>query len=184
MGGSTCTVTVIRIKVIQELFLVLNGLKTGLQLAIKYECFLRIKVGCNVQKAVDILGSSTFQESGDCFLSYRNSDHVKTEGICKYFTKRRALVKGTSLGTLIPVIKDLKHLQAKVNNVGFQFMKVTRTQNEAAHYLAKFSKDKAVEGPEEIQPAAFPSGLETTLWKDAFGCKTMYSRAFIHSTGS
>ncbi|KAL5723859.1 hypothetical protein ACHQM5_007201 [Ranunculus cassubicifolius] len=157
---------------------VLDGLKTGFELALQHG-FSRLDVGCNVQKAVDLLGSSSFKRAGKCFVGAQ-STHVKIKGICPDCTRRRVLVKSTSLKTLIPVIKDLKDLQAKVDQVGFLFKKLGRDQNEAAHYLAKMAK-RSEHGvySKEINPPEFPDELKKILWSDAYGCDTKYSLSLI-----
>ncbi|KAI3954162.1 hypothetical protein MKW98_017986 [Papaver atlanticum] len=156
-----------------QLFQVLSGIKTGIDLAVKYG-YLRLSVCCNAQKAVELLGSSTFRTAGTCHLRDRSIHKVKTGSICRACTKRRLSVRGSSLEILIPVIKELKVVQAKFDESNFRLTKVVRDQNEPAHYLARSAEGNAVEAPKEIQPADFPHELGEYLWNDAFDCDTMY----------
>ncbi|KAI3868825.1 hypothetical protein MKW92_040721, partial [Papaver armeniacum] len=164
-----------------QFFQVLSGLKTGLGLAIKHGC-LRLIVGCNVRKAVDLL-DFVFQKGGACRSGAGSSSHVKIKGICKDCSKRRVLVKDATLETLIPVIAKLKDLRARLDKSQFVgFSMIDRDENEPAHCLAKMAKRDALKAKrlplkesKVIRPADFPRKLEKTLWNDAFDCDTRYS---------
>ncbi|KAI3841715.1 hypothetical protein MKW92_049151 [Papaver armeniacum] len=152
-----------------QFFQVLSGLKTGLGLAIKYGC-LRLIVGCNVRKAVDLL-DFVFQKGGACRSGAGSSSHVKIKGICKDCSKRRVLVKDTTLETSIPVIANLKDLRAQLDKSQFVgFSMIDRDENEPAHCLAKMAKRDALKAKrlplkesKVIRPADFPHKLEKTL---------------------
>ncbi|MCL7026790.1 hypothetical protein MKW94_023915, partial [Papaver nudicaule] len=171
-----------------QFFQVLSGLKIGLDLAVKNGC-LRLAVGCNVQRAIDLLGrSSSFNIVGDCYLDDACGSHVKKDGICKDCTKTFVMVKDATFDTLVPVISELKVVQAKVEESYFRLTKISRHENEAAHFLAKMAKRDALRGvktsfkvpskvSKEMKPADFPRELQKILWKDAFGCDTRYSHS-------
>ncbi|MCL7037953.1 hypothetical protein MKW94_006591, partial [Papaver nudicaule] len=156
-----------------QLFQVLKGLEAGLQLALKYG-FVRLTVGCNSQKAIDLLGSSSFQEAGTCYPFSRRHQE-KISGFCKICTKTRLVIREKSLSILIPVVENLKNEQAKFRMTGFQLTKVPRDENKAARHLARLAERIEVEESKEIQPADFVSPLPEFLYNDAFGCDTRYS---------
>ncbi|KAI3949956.1 hypothetical protein MKW92_046564 [Papaver armeniacum] len=166
-----------------QFFQVLSGLQTGLELAVKHGC-LGLIVGCNVRKAVHFL-DMFFQTAGACRFGAGSSGHVKKNGICKDCAKRFVLVKDATLETSIPVIAKLKVLQAKIRTSNFLMLsKIDRSQNEAAHCLAKMAKRDALRAnhllrrnSKVIKPADFPPKLGKILWSDAFGCATQYSHS-------
>ncbi|XP_026441581.1 uncharacterized protein LOC113340677 [Papaver somniferum] len=166
-----------------QFFEVLSGLQTGLELAVKHGC-LGLIVGCNVRKAVHFL-DMFFQTAGACSLGADSSGHVKKNGICKDCAKRFVLVKDSTLETSIPVIAKLKDLHAKIGASKFIVLsKIARSQNEAAHCLAKMAKRDALKAnrvlrtnSKVIKPADFPPKLGKILWYDAFGCATQYSHS-------
>ncbi|MCL7051954.1 hypothetical protein MKW94_024951 [Papaver nudicaule] len=163
-----------------QLFQVLKGLEAGLQLALKYG-FVRLTVGCNSQKAIDLLGSSSFQEAGTCYPFSRRHQE-KISGFCKICTKTRLVIREKSLSILIPVIENLKNEQAKFRMTGFQLTKVPRDENKAARHLARLAERIEVEESKEIQPADFVSPLPEFLYNDAFGCDTRYSIFLLSQT--
>ncbi|KAI3881002.1 hypothetical protein MKX03_037580 [Papaver bracteatum] len=166
-----------------QFFQVLSGLQTGLELAVKHGC-LGLIVGCNMRKAVHFL-DMYFQTAGACSLGAGSSGRVKKNGVCKDCAKRFVLVKDATLETSIPVIAELKDLHAKIGASNFVVLsKIDRSQNDAAHCLAKMAKRDALKAnrllrrnSKVIKPVDFPPKLGKILWDDAFGCATRYSHS-------
>ncbi|KAI3904865.1 hypothetical protein MKW92_037584 [Papaver armeniacum] len=152
-------------------FQVLDGLVAGFRLAEKHGCSTP-DVRCNSDRVVTLLSQVA---SRSC-----NCEGSKIGKICKKCTSAiLPFTSDQSFETLVPLIKTLQGKKLDCTN----FDCVTRKMNEAAHYLAKETKKKAllnkkllmdkkrktlVDYMENWEPNEFSDDLVSILLDDAF----------------